>query len=123
MILVRPLVVSNFSTDIGYPSPLLCPKLTFLKGGKYPHKYLNSENFAFVDDYRCQVDAPLMIIPVTPSGVFKGDGDETAYKFRAVYVHDPKSPNNQQGNPTAYYCGTIYHKKGNTFDGCDIIKN
>lgn len=114
------LVVSNFSTRIRLP--FIWAELTFLKDNQYPHKYRNTENFAFVDDSRCKVGAPLMIMPVTPSEVFEGDGDDTAYKFRAVYVHDPESPTDNQGNPTAYYCGTIYHKKGNTFDGCDIIK-
>ncbi|KAJ4011817.1 hypothetical protein NW752_004219 [Fusarium irregulare] len=90
--------------------------------GEYPHKYKNGEKFIFVDDYRCKERAHRMLIPVTPSGTFKGDGDDTAYKFRAVYVHDPKSPKDGQGNPEAYYCGTMWHKNGNTFDGCDIIK-
>ena len=59
--------------------------------------------------------------PITKDGIFSDDANDDPGKFRAIYAYDPNSGKDFQGNPTATYCGTIYHTgKGNLFTGCDV---
>ncbi|KAL8765037.1 MAG: hypothetical protein Q9209_007754 [Squamulea sp. 1 TL-2023] len=104
----------------GKESPI-CPSSTD-KGvaNEYPHKFRNYENFKFQESL-CNDATHREEFPIRSSGVYEGDEDDEAGKWRAIYVHDPKSKIDYQGNPTAYYCGTVYHKSNsNDFIGCDI---
>jgi hypothetical protein len=58
--------------------------------------------------------------PILKGDTYDGDPDDAGL-YRAIYVHDPASEPDFEGNPTATYCGTIYHTgNGNAFAGCDV---
>ncbi|KAK7987228.1 hypothetical protein PG996_006170 [Apiospora saccharicola] len=91
----------------------------------YPHYYGNNgaqKRFNFLSgDCNKYPQNLRKEFPIVKGDTFDGNNDE-AGKFRAIYLHDPKSSTDYEGNPTAHYCGTIYHKGGD-FEGCDVKKN
>ncbi|KAI0397429.1 hypothetical protein F5Y17DRAFT_455087 [Xylariaceae sp. FL0594] len=87
----------------------------------YPHFFGNGEGFTFQDaacndenqDYRIE-------FPILKGDTYDGDPDDAGL-YRAIYVHDPNTEPDYEGNPTATYCGTIYHAgSDNSFTGCDV---
>ncbi|KAJ0122125.1 uncharacterized protein J7T55_002637 [Diaporthe amygdali] len=97
-------------------------------GSQYPHYYGNDQSQANPQPGRFKFPNadcnkyPQNLrneFPITKDGTYEG-GDEGLY--RAIYLHDKNSDTDIEGNPTAYYCGTIYHS-GDNFEGCDVTKN
>lgn len=82
---------------------------------------MNIEDFEFSEAI-CKNRNFRMEVPITKNGVFSGDDDDEAGKFRAIYAFDKDAKiETTDSNPTATYCGTIFHKgKGSRFTGCDV---
>ncbi|KAI1366146.1 hypothetical protein F5Y08DRAFT_351915 [Xylaria arbuscula] len=87
----------------------------------YPHYYGNGEAFKFQDDLcNQQPQNNRQEFPIVKGDTYDGDPDDAGL-YRAIYVHDPNSQPDFEGNPTSTYCGTIYHAgSDNSFKGCDV---
>ncbi|KAI1811061.1 hypothetical protein GGS20DRAFT_588921 [Poronia punctata] len=89
---------------------------------KYPHLYGNSEDFEWADPACDSNSRNRELFPVIKGGTYDGT-EGIGRRFRVIYVHDPNSQTDSQGNPTATYCGTIYHADhSNDFKGCDVVQ-
>ncbi|KNG91410.1 hypothetical protein ANOM_000489 [Aspergillus nomiae NRRL 13137] len=87
----------------------------------FPHDYSNYENFRFLHK-KCNRNKGLHRKEMTiVKGEYFNGRWEYVKRFRAIFIHDPSSPVDQNGRPSAIYCGTIYHPRGaNAFNGCDV---
>ncbi|OGM44209.1 hypothetical protein ABOM_007692 [Aspergillus bombycis] len=90
---------------------------------RFPHDYSNYENFKFRHK-NCNRNNGLhrREMAIVKGEYFNGRWEDVK-RFRAIFLHDPSSPVDQNGRPSAIYCGTIYHPRGtNAFNGCDVRK-
>ncbi|KAE8356294.1 hypothetical protein BDV28DRAFT_116896 [Aspergillus coremiiformis] len=89
----------------------------------FPHRFVNIERFRLYHPtcYKPTNGVSRQEFPIVKDGYYDGTY-ENVYKFRVIYLYDPKMRPDVHGRVQAFYCGTVYHTTANEFEGCDVQK-